>query len=245
MLHYDSSTWSTQLLFVRRSLTKQTRNPIQINKSWRPPVAWAGCCYCRVLLSVHTSVCDRSLKGRKSILYEDIIEEVLVAAVRCCRDTVRKTNNQPNLWFNMANKSEEAKGVGKDVIKQSESVHALYDLVDLKGGGRLVEGFRRSQARKDSSHLDNVLDTEMRRFLYNGGQGKDIPISNLVLWRKQSRSSQSKSVTSKKKSWSSCCGKSSNTIESVMSEPSYALNETQGTSFVCWLYQPIQHMLVY
>lgn len=87
--------------------------------------------------------------------------------------------------------AEEAKGAGKDVIQQAQKgSNELYEYVDVKGGGRLVEAFRRARARKNVAEVEELIDAFGSKFLYNNGAGKEVDVAELVHWRHQSREVQ-------------------------------------------------------
>ena len=87
--------------------------------------------------------------------------------------------------------AEEAKGAGKDVIQQTQKgSNELYEYVDLDGGGRLVEAFRRARATKNFAEVEELIDGFGSKFLYNNGTGKEVDIAELVQWRHQSREVQ-------------------------------------------------------
>ncbi|XP_068746067.1 transient receptor potential cation channel subfamily V member 5-like [Montipora capricornis] len=99
----------------------------------------------------------------------------------------------------MGNKgsAHEAKGAGKDVVQQTQKgSNELYDYVDLNGGGKLVEAFRRAQRTKDFHEVEELMEGFRSKFLYNDGAGKEIDVAELVQWRHQSREVQ---VPSKKR----------------------------------------------
>lgn len=60
----------------------------------------------------------------------------------------------------------------------------LYKLVDLKGGGELVECIKNM---KDYNELDKVIVKAVTPFLYNGGEGKKIHIKELIKRRNEER----------------------------------------------------------
>ena len=125
---------------------------------------------------------------------------------------------------------EEAKGAGKDVIKQTQkSSNELYDYVDLNGGGNLVEAFRRAQATKDFTEVEQLIEGFRKKFLYNEGVGKDIDVGELVQWRKQSRVAEepSKRENSFLSFFTKCTRRVENTIEAVGID-NYALSENAG-----------------
>ncbi|XP_052132718.1 transient receptor potential cation channel subfamily V member 5, partial [Frankliniella occidentalis] len=67
------------------------------------------------------------------------------------------------------------------------SVQPLYKLVDVKGGGLLVDMMKRASANKQYAELDHAIKTKVEPFLYNKGQGRLIPVSILVLLRNKDR----------------------------------------------------------
>ena len=124
----------------------------------------------------------------------------------------------------------EAKGAGKDVIKQTQkSSNELYDYVDLNGEGNLVDEFRKAQATKDFSEVEKLIEGFREKFLYNKGAGKEIEIKELVQWRKQSRANE---VPSKKENsvvsfFTKCKSRVENTFENVGID-NYELTENTG-----------------
>lgn len=124
----------------------------------------------------------------------------------------------------------EAKGAGKDVIKQTQkSSNELYKFVDLNGGGNLVDAFRRAQATKNFSEVEKLIEGFREKFLYNSGAGKAIEIRELVHWRRQSREDK---VPSKKENavvsfLTKCTSRVENTIENVGID-NYELTENTG-----------------
>ncbi|XP_060516744.1 transient receptor potential cation channel subfamily V member 5 [Cylas formicarius] len=78
--------------------------------------------------------------------------------------------------------------VTSGVKKQAgASMQPLYKLVDLKGGGLLVELMKRATQNKQYAEIDHAIKTKVESFLYNKGAGKYIPISQLVLLRNKER----------------------------------------------------------
>ncbi|XP_067008057.2 transient receptor potential cation channel subfamily V member 5 [Anabrus simplex] len=67
------------------------------------------------------------------------------------------------------------------------STQKLYKLVDLKGGGLLVDMMKRAIQTKQYAELDHALKTKVEPFLYNKGRGRLIPIAKLVLLRNKER----------------------------------------------------------
>jgi len=61
----------------------------------------------------------------------------------------------------------------RDWRRQNVSDRPLYDYINLRCGGRLVEVFDKSSSREQCPKaLDCIIRREIVRFLYNGGAGK-------------------------------------------------------------------------
>ncbi|CAL1545613.1 unnamed protein product [Lymnaea stagnalis] len=63
----------------------------------------------------------------------------------------------------------------------------LYRLVGLKGGGELVDLTKVARWTKNFTDLDERIKRDVKPFLYNGGEGKYIPIVDLVKIRNKDR----------------------------------------------------------
>ena len=61
----------------------------------------------------------------------------------------------------------------------------LYQYMDLKGGGELVELMKaaKKSKNKDYSKVDAKIRDELKRFLYNDGRGKWIHVREQVMAR--------------------------------------------------------------
>ncbi|XP_065339476.1 transient receptor potential cation channel subfamily V member 5 [Cloeon dipterum] len=68
------------------------------------------------------------------------------------------------------------------------ALQEVYKLVDLKGGGLLVELMKRATQTKQYAELDHAIKTKVEPYLYNKGEGRKIPISQIVLLRNKERS---------------------------------------------------------
>ncbi|KAL0849939.1 hypothetical protein ABMA28_011863 [Loxostege sticticalis] len=78
--------------------------------------------------------------------------------------------------------------VTSGVKKQAgTSTQKLYKLIDLKGGGLLVDMMKRAVQNKQYAEIDHAIKTKVEPFLYNKGKGRYIPISHLVLLRNKER----------------------------------------------------------
>ena len=126
--------------------------------------------------------------------------------------------------------AQEAKGAGKDVIKQTQKgSNELYKYVDLNGGGNLVDAFRRAQSTKNFSEVEELIEGFRVKFLYNEGVGKDIEIGELVQWRRQSREVQAPSKRENAFTFffTKCTSRVEDTIEAVGMD-NYTLSENTG-----------------
>ncbi|XP_021355594.1 transient receptor potential cation channel subfamily V member 6-like isoform X7 [Mizuhopecten yessoensis] len=80
--------------------------------------------------------------------------------------------------------------VASNVKAQGDSdVKKLYQLVDLKGGGELIDLMKRARWRKNYKEIDEKIQTDVKKFLYNDGEGKKVPIVDLIMTRSKERSS--------------------------------------------------------
>lgn len=126
---------------------------------------------------------------------------------------------------------QDAKGAGKGVINQTQKgSNELYTYVDLNGGGCLVEAFRRAQARKDFTEVEELIEGFREKFLYNNGAGKDVDVGELVQWRQQSREVQqpSKRENALMHFFTQCSSRVEDTVEAVGID-NYTLSENTGT----------------
>ncbi|CAB3220911.1 unnamed protein product [Arctia plantaginis] len=78
--------------------------------------------------------------------------------------------------------------VTSGVKKQAgTSLQNLYKLVDIKGGGLLVDMMKRALQNKQYAEIDHAIKTKVEPFLYNKGKGRYIPVSHVVLLRNKER----------------------------------------------------------
>lgn len=141
---------------------------------------------------------------------------------------------------------QDAKGAGQGVINQTQkSSNELYKYVDLNGGGCLVEAFRRAQARKDFTEVEELIEAFREKFLYNNGAGKDVDIEELVQWRLKSRKVQkpSKRESSLKACFTKCSSRVEDTIEAVGTDHYAMKTENIGTYGSC-IISFINHVLL-
>jgi transient receptor potential cation channel subfamily V member 5 len=74
-------------------------------------------------------------------------------------------------------------------LKQAQEAKnsKLYQLVDYKGGGELVPWMKFGLSSGDFNIFDSLLEIKVAPFLYGGGKGKLVPISDLVQIRNKER----------------------------------------------------------
>ncbi|XP_052249254.1 transient receptor potential cation channel subfamily V member 6-like isoform X6 [Dreissena polymorpha] len=72
-------------------------------------------------------------------------------------------------------------------VKQQGEARKLYDLVNLKGGGQLIELTKKAGWTKNYEELDATIVEVVPKFLYNNGEGKKVPIVDLVMTRNKER----------------------------------------------------------
>ncbi|XP_026484620.2 transient receptor potential cation channel subfamily V member 5 [Vanessa tameamea] len=78
--------------------------------------------------------------------------------------------------------------VTSGVKKQAgTSEQKIYKLIDIKGGGLLVDMMKRAVQNKQYAEIDHAIKTKVEPFLYNKGKGRYIPISHIVLLRNKER----------------------------------------------------------
>lgn len=89
--------------------------------------------------------------------------------------------------------------VGDDVKRQGEGSGAdVYTMVDLKGGGELVEMMKRARWTKNFKEIDDTIQEKVKKFLYNGGRGEKVHISKIIELRNKTRSSAIKAASKDK-----------------------------------------------
>jgi hypothetical protein len=84
-------------------------------------------------------------------------------------------------------KSVVSQGVKQQAAGDGSNSHSLYKLIDLQGGGELVELMKKATRTKDYRGIDEKIRTDVKPFLYNGGEGELVPISDLVKIRNKDR----------------------------------------------------------
>ena len=73
--------------------------------------------------------------------------------------------------------------VTSGVKQQAAGDTGFYNLIDLKGGGELVELMKKANRTKNYKELDETIRDNLKRFLYNGGEGKIVHIREIVQQR--------------------------------------------------------------
>ncbi|CAF0929774.1 unnamed protein product [Brachionus calyciflorus] len=65
----------------------------------------------------------------------------------------------------------------------SENGPDLYKLVNVNDGGELARLMKIAITTKNYSDVDNFIRTEVIKYLYNNGEGEDVPIEKIVMRR--------------------------------------------------------------
>uniref|UniRef100_A0A914UT89 Ion transport domain-containing protein n=1 Tax=Plectus sambesii TaxID=2011161 RepID=A0A914UT89_9BILA len=87
---------------------------------------------------------------------------------------------------------------GMKRLQEDSDVQQLYKLVDMHGGGELLPWMKYTKQTGDHSVLDGLLETKVKIFLYNGGKGKVMAVSELVKLRNQERNAMLGALRRKK-----------------------------------------------
>ncbi|VDM25430.1 unnamed protein product [Toxocara canis] len=88
--------------------------------------------------------------------------------------------------------------MSKLVERSSIEEEKVYQLVDCHGDGILMPWIKYAQQTNDYGVLDEYLETVVKSFLYNGGKGKLISISELVMIRNKQRNAMLSALRRKK-----------------------------------------------
>ncbi|KAK6747267.1 hypothetical protein RB195_000461 [Necator americanus] len=83
-------------------------------------------------------------------------------------------------------------------FNSSDTPSSLYSLVDEHAGGLLAPWIKYSRSSGDYSILEEYLETAVKSYLYNGGKGKLVSISELVKRRNKQRNAQLGALRRKK-----------------------------------------------
>ncbi|KAI6216082.1 Transient receptor potential cation channel subfamily V member 6 [Aphelenchoides besseyi] len=76
--------------------------------------------------------------------------------------------------------------------------YALYNLVDMHGGGELIPWMRYALNSGDYSLIDGYMETKVRSMMYNGGKGKLESVAELVKRRNKERNERLGAFSRKK-----------------------------------------------
>ncbi|XP_059151469.1 transient receptor potential cation channel subfamily V member 5-like [Physella acuta] len=129
----------------------------------------------------------------------------------------------------MGNTSVVASGVKN---QGDTDARKLYQFVNLKGGGELVELTKVARWTKNFTELDERIKRDVEPFLYNGGKGKNIPVLDLVKMRNKDRQKSGiKASKSKQKS-----AQDQATIDNIMQMDDilYKQGGDHKSRFQCW-----------
>lgn len=98
----------------------------------------------------------------------------------------------------MGNTSVVASGVK---AQGDAAAKELYTLVALGAGGELVSLTKEAMSSKprDYTKLDEAIQTKVKKFLYNEGAGKKVPVTELVKIRNRDREKSIKVSKEKQK----------------------------------------------
>ncbi|CAB3411635.1 unnamed protein product [Caenorhabditis bovis] len=83
-------------------------------------------------------------------------------------------------------------------FNSSDVPSSLYSLIDEQGGGILAPWIKYARSSGDYSILEEYLDTAVKAYLYNGGKGKLVQISQLVTIRNKQRNAVLSAIRRKK-----------------------------------------------
>lgn len=67
-------------------------------------------------------------------------------------------------------------------LNENEELPKLYQLVDLFGGGRLVELMKEAMRTKNFDEVDKCIRTEVKEYLYNEGNGDHVCVLFIYLF---------------------------------------------------------------
>ncbi|VDP16088.1 unnamed protein product [Soboliphyme baturini] len=81
---------------------------------------------------------------------------------------------------------------------QENQNNKLYHLVDYQGEGELVQWMKYSLSIGDFNILDGIIELKVTPFLFAGGKGKLVPISELVKLRNDERNAMLSTLRRKK-----------------------------------------------
>ncbi|VDK82946.1 unnamed protein product [Litomosoides sigmodontis] len=74
----------------------------------------------------------------------------------------------------------------------------LYQYVDIHGGGDLISFMWQARNNHDFSQINDLIDSEIKNFMYNSGKGKMVAVSELVKIRNKERNAMLSALKRKK-----------------------------------------------
>ena len=79
----------------------------------------------------------------------------------------------------VSSKSDVTSSV-KQQASSSATQHSIYKLLEVNGGGKLIDMMKDASVTKDFRLIDQTIKSEVGPFLYNDGAGKMIPVEELI-----------------------------------------------------------------
>ncbi|KAL8602107.1 hypothetical protein ACOMHN_007376 [Nucella lapillus] len=92
-----------------------------------------------------------------------------------------------------------ASGVKAQGDAAAKELYTLVALARVGDGGELIALTKQALVSRDFSHLDQVIQTKVKPYLFNGGEGKKVPILELVEIRNRDREKSIKISKDKQK----------------------------------------------
>ncbi|KAI6226461.1 Transient receptor potential cation channel subfamily V member 6 [Aphelenchoides fujianensis] len=111
----------------------------------------------------------------------------------------RRLRNMGTAASRMKNGQAKTAKVGMTQPAGSNDKHyAIYNLVDMHGGGELIPWMRYALNSGDYSLIDGYMETKVRSMMYNGGKGKLESVAELVKRRNKERNERLGAFSRKK-----------------------------------------------
>ncbi|KAI6189084.1 Transient receptor potential cation channel subfamily V member 6 [Aphelenchoides besseyi] len=104
-----------------------------------------------------------------------------------------QTRDQPRKSFQNARDKS-----GSNPVANIDKHYAIYNLVDMHGGGELIPWMRYALNSGDYSLIDGYMETKVRSMMYNGGKGKLESVAELVKRRNKERNERLGAFSRKK-----------------------------------------------
>uniref|UniRef100_A0A1I7U767 ANK_REP_REGION domain-containing protein n=1 Tax=Caenorhabditis tropicalis TaxID=1561998 RepID=A0A1I7U767_9PELO len=89
-------------------------------------------------------------------------------------------------------------GEAEKIVQTISENKNIYKMVDMHGGGVLIKLARKCKEIDSFELLDAYIDQEVRKYMYNGGKGKLMPIAELVKERNKERNAKLGAFSRKK-----------------------------------------------